>query len=367
MLNLIGATVGMMAVTVNLVAMAGALPLSAWQRVVFAAGTGAWVGLAIGLGAAGALVFSPEQKVPLIGVLFAVPLLIGAVLWFTVPRFCAALMAVPMPLLIGLNAMRIFGALFLILAAVGRLSGPFPYSAGWGDVITGLLAIPLALVVAREPSPPGWIIAAWNLFGTLDLFAAVALGLTSAQGSPLQANPCRRRLGGDAASSLQPGADCPGVVLSRHARGDRRAARSGPPVGARRLSGRRREPQILQTVVLWHSTAVHGQSWRHRLARHRLGRHGLPGGWHDAGHRHGPDRQWPAAGLVAAAAGGSSVRHSRLAARPQARGAALASWEFAGNPGLASSTSLAIAYLIGPTRPLLPCRWEQANGRIRHS
>jgi hypothetical protein len=187
MLNLIGATVGMMAVTVNLVAMAGALPLSAWQRVVFAAGTGAWVGLAIGLGAAGALVFSPEQKVPLIGVLFAVPLLIGAVLWFTVPRFCAALMAVPMPLLIGLNAMRIFGALFLILAAVGRLSGPFPYSAGWGDVITGLLAIPLALVVAREPSPPGWIIAAWNLFGTLDLFAAVALGLTSAQGSPLQA------------------------------------------------------------------------------------------------------------------------------------------------------------------------------------
>jgi len=119
-------------------------------------------------------------------VLFAVPLLIGAVLWFTVPRFRAALMAVPMPLLIGLNAMRLFGALFLVLAAVGRLSGPFPYSAGWGDVITGLLAIPLALVVAREPSPPGWIIAAWNLFGTLDLFAAVALGLTSAQGSPLQ-------------------------------------------------------------------------------------------------------------------------------------------------------------------------------------
>jgi hypothetical protein len=186
MLNLIGATVGMMAVAINLVAMAGVLPLSPPQRLVLAGGAGAWVGLAIGLGAAGALVFSPEQKVPLVGVLFAVPLLIGAVLWFTVPRFRAALMAVPMPLLIGLNAMRLFGALFLILAAVGRLSGPFPYSAGWGDVITGLLAIPLALVVAREPSPPGWIIAAWNLFGTLDLFAAVALGLTSAQGSPLQ-------------------------------------------------------------------------------------------------------------------------------------------------------------------------------------
>src|SRR6478609_7481284 len=69
MLNLIGATVGMMAVAINLVAMAGVLPLSPPQRLVLAGGAGAWVGLAIGFGAAGALVFSPEQKVPLIGVL----------------------------------------------------------------------------------------------------------------------------------------------------------------------------------------------------------------------------------------------------------------------------------------------------------
>jgi hypothetical protein len=133
MLNLIGATVGMMAVAINLVAMAGALPLSSAQRLVLAGGAGAWVLLSTGLGAAGALVFSPEQKVPLIGVMFAVPLLAGAALWFAVPKFRAALMGVPMSLLIGLNAMRIFGALFLVLAAFGRLSGPFPYSAGWGD------------------------------------------------------------------------------------------------------------------------------------------------------------------------------------------------------------------------------------------
>jgi hypothetical protein len=86
-------------------------------------------------------------------------------------------------LLIGLNALRVVGLLFLALAAVGRLSGPFPYSAGFGDVITGLIAIPLALRVARgEPAS----IAAWNAFGALDLFAAAGLGLTTAQGNPLQ-------------------------------------------------------------------------------------------------------------------------------------------------------------------------------------
>jgi hypothetical protein len=69
---------------------------------------------------------------------------------------------------------------------VGRLSGPFPYSAGWGDVITGAFAVPVALLAKRALSRSGLLIAAWNLFGALDLFAAVTLGITSAQGSPLQ-------------------------------------------------------------------------------------------------------------------------------------------------------------------------------------
>jgi len=80
----------------------------------------------------------------------------------------------------------VLGALFLILAAVGRLHGPFPYSAGWGDVITGTLAIPVAFLAIRASQRADLLIAAWNVFGTLDLFAAVGLGLTSAQGSPLQ-------------------------------------------------------------------------------------------------------------------------------------------------------------------------------------
>jgi hypothetical protein len=75
---------------------------------------------------------------------------------------------------------------FLLLAAESRLSGPFPLSAGWGDVIVGLTAIPLAIAIARHPRAYGGALFAWNLLGTLDLIAAVSLGIMSAPGSPLQ-------------------------------------------------------------------------------------------------------------------------------------------------------------------------------------
>jgi hypothetical protein len=91
-----------------------------------------------------------------------------------------------MQLLIGVNAMRMLGAMFLLLTAAGRLSGPFPWSAGFGDIITGALAIPLAMRVARSGQLPTRAIARWNMFGILDLVVAVGLGITSAAGSPLQ-------------------------------------------------------------------------------------------------------------------------------------------------------------------------------------
>ena len=186
MLNLIGAIVGMSAIGINLVAFTSALPVTLAQRLGLAAIAGAWVGLASGLGAAGTLAFSPDHPVPLIGVLLAVPLLVVGVLALRSQRVRAALLAVPMEMLIGLNSLRVLGVLFLLLAATGRLSGPFPYSAGLGDIITGALAIPLALNVARAGRPSLRAIRLWNMFGTLDLVVAVTLGITSADGSPLQ-------------------------------------------------------------------------------------------------------------------------------------------------------------------------------------
>jgi hypothetical protein len=186
MLNVVGAVAGMMAIAVNLVVFASVLPGSLARRLGLAAIAGGWVGLASGLGAAGKLAFSPNHPVPLVGVLFATPLLIVGALALRSARVRSILLSIPMPLLIGVNALRVLGVLFLLEAAVGRLSGPFPYSAGLGDIITGMFAVPLALSVARSQKPPMDAIRRWNIFGTVDLIAAIVLGITSAAGSPLQ-------------------------------------------------------------------------------------------------------------------------------------------------------------------------------------
>src|SRR5205807_193946 len=65
---------------------------------------------------------------------------VGAIAWLS-PRARAALMDIPLPLVIGLNAARIaLGAFMVLLAVQGRLSGPFPQFAGWGDVTVGVFA-----------------------------------------------------------------------------------------------------------------------------------------------------------------------------------------------------------------------------------
>lgn len=152
------------------------------SRIGIAATGGVWISAAAATAAAGDV-----ARGPLVLLMFFVPLLaLAAGLALFVPSVRARLLAVPMPVLVGLNVMRAGGALFLFLAAAGRLGGPFPYSAGWGDVITGVAAAPLAWLVTREPGAHRGLIAAWNTFGALDLIVAVALGVTSINGSPLQ-------------------------------------------------------------------------------------------------------------------------------------------------------------------------------------
>lgn len=188
MLDLLGSVTGMSAVLICMLAFIPAVVRSLPQRLRLAAVAGAYIGLANGLGAAGMLALAPTpgNPVPLIGVLLAVPLIVVGILTFTSSRVRAALLAIPLPLLIGINALRLLGVIFLLLAAAGRLAGPFPYFAGLGDMLTGALAIPLALSIARTGQVPVAALRAWNLLGIADLLLAVALGITSSPGSPLQ-------------------------------------------------------------------------------------------------------------------------------------------------------------------------------------
>jgi len=186
MLNLIEAITAIAAIAINLVAVTHALSGSLSRRLTLAAIVGGWTGLAIGLADAGRFVFSPQIPFPLIGVFFGAPLLTVGMLALTRDKARAALLGIPQQLLIGLNSLRMLGALFLFDYVAGSLSGPFPFFAGIGDVITGVVAIPLALQVARSQDVSARAIGRWNAFGALDLVVAVGLGITSAAGSPLQ-------------------------------------------------------------------------------------------------------------------------------------------------------------------------------------
>ena len=130
-----------------------------------------------------------SRPIPVVGLFVAVPLLAAAFATAS-PHAREAMLSIPMPVMVALNVVRIFAVLFLALAAEGRLSGPFPYSAAWGDIITGVAAVPVLWLLKDDAGARHTTaIGAWNPFGAADLVLAIAFGITSAEGSPLQLFP----------------------------------------------------------------------------------------------------------------------------------------------------------------------------------
>lgn len=160
-------------------ALLSSLPIRLGLRLAIGAGIGAWIAVAVAMTVSGAINASPLVLL----VMFMLPLA-AAALAATTAACRSVMTAIPVPLIISLNAMRVLGVLFLFLAVAGRMGGPFPYSAGIGDIITGLFALPVARLAARNPRDVR--ILEWNIFGALDLIVAVSLGILSANGSPLQ-------------------------------------------------------------------------------------------------------------------------------------------------------------------------------------
>jgi hypothetical protein len=181
MLDTIGTILVGVALAAILTAIMSFAPLRLSSRLTLAGAAGAWVGFAGAVAGAGAL-SNPLTVLAM----FGTPLIAGAMIVLGVPAARRAFSAIPLPVLIGLNTVRLGGILFLLLAFADRLSGPFPYFAGLGDFVTGALAIPVAWLAAREKRPRDRSIVAWNAFGTVDLIVAVTLGLISRNGSPLQ-------------------------------------------------------------------------------------------------------------------------------------------------------------------------------------
>jgi len=178
MLDFIGtmATGALMVLVVA--ALAVTLKASDTSKLAFAAIAGLWIGFAAASAQAGWVAIG--TPFPLIGLYVAAPLAAAAIA-ATTPAGRATLLALPTRLLIGLNIGRVLAVLFFLLAREGRLSGPFPFYAGWGDIITGVLAIPILLGRLESKHPA--VVMAWNVFGTIDLVHAIFLGTISQEGS----------------------------------------------------------------------------------------------------------------------------------------------------------------------------------------
>jgi hypothetical protein len=186
MLDFIGMviTAALMMLVVN--ALTTFMDVSRAAKITLAAVIGVWIGLAAAAAEAEWLTIS--RPVPVVGLFVGVPL-IAAALATGWPTAREAMLSIPMRVMVSLNIVRVFAVLFLLLAAEGRLSGPFPYSAAWGDIITGIAAVPVLWLLKDRMARYTIAIAAWNLFGAADLMLAIAFGVTSAEGSPLQFFP----------------------------------------------------------------------------------------------------------------------------------------------------------------------------------
>jgi hypothetical protein len=186
MLDFIGMviTAALMVLVVN--TLTTFMDVSRAAKITLATVIGVWIGLAAAAAGAGWLTIS--RPVPVVGLFVVLPLL-AAALASAWPGARKAMMSIPISVMVALNIVRVFAVLFLMLAAEGRLTGPFPYSAAWGDIITGVVAVPVLWLLKDRGARYTTAIAAWNLFGTADLVLAIAFGVTSAEGSPLQLFP----------------------------------------------------------------------------------------------------------------------------------------------------------------------------------
>jgi hypothetical protein len=89
----------------------------------------------------------------------------------------AIVQALPQSWLVGVQAYRGLGSIFLVLTGGGLIPGAFGLPAGFGDVGIGLVAIPLAAFYVLEPRAAWPALAVWNLLGLADLVMAVSLAL----------------------------------------------------------------------------------------------------------------------------------------------------------------------------------------------
>jgi hypothetical protein len=141
-----------------------------------------WFVLVLAIGAGGALDPFRGLGVPALGLTVVLPVAALVCAFFAFGSIRAALLATPLSALVAINTIRVLGVIFVALYAAGRLPAPFAPSTGWGDIVAGVAAPPVAWLIARFGARARALALLWNVFGAADLVNAIALGALSAPG-----------------------------------------------------------------------------------------------------------------------------------------------------------------------------------------
>lgn len=151
-------------------------------RVRIATGLTAWFIVVTAMAAMEVLHDQHGLGVPGLGVAVMLPIVVLSVRALRSPSLRRGLQSIPLSMLVGVNVIRSFGVMFLLLYAAGRLPAPFAPVAGWGDILVGLTAIPVAWLAYKKGAATHSTVMIWNTLGLVDLIAAVGLGVTSSPG-----------------------------------------------------------------------------------------------------------------------------------------------------------------------------------------
>jgi hypothetical protein len=145
-----------------------------------------WLALVWSLALNGTFQPIPDvARLPRLPIAIFAPVIIGLILLLRSKSIAALLDATPASWLVGLQVYRIFGGIFLVNWVHGTVAGAFAWPAGIGDVLTGIMALPVVLQLASGAESGRSAAIAWNIFGLLDFAVAITMGTLSTPG-PLQ-------------------------------------------------------------------------------------------------------------------------------------------------------------------------------------
>ena len=134
-----------------------------------------WLGIVLALGSAHVFQ-SRSQGIPWIALGVGAPIVVGFVAFFLSAQVRRIVDSIPQPWLLAMQWPRLVGATFLVLLAEHRLPAVFARPAGWGDVLIGVAALPVASAYLAGRSWSRTLAVAFNLLGIADLVVAVGTG-----------------------------------------------------------------------------------------------------------------------------------------------------------------------------------------------